>query len=242
MKIWELVREALWPHRTMCLCCGRPSRGGHLCAACEQGLEAQCITGPICKICGHELEKQACVFCDGWGSVRMRAAWVYGAEARQLVHVLKFEGVAVAAQVMAEGMADVARTLRLPPETVITWPTMPASRKLERGIDHGALLAQAVGERLSLPAKELLTRSDRIAQETQVGMNHAERRTRLKGAFTCRETLDGPVLLVDDVLTTSATATACAKSLLAAGATRVTVVTAAQTPKRKKRKGSVGEC
>lgn len=232
MKALELLREALWPHRTMCLCCGRPSRGGHLCVSCEGALEELRVTGPICKVCGHVLEEQRCLFCDGRGRITMRAAWVYDKEARDLVRVLKFDGVAVAAQVLADGMADAAQALRLPPETVITWPTMPAGRRLERGIDHGELLATALGERLSLPVKQLLTRSDRIAAEAQAGMNARERRTRLKGAFDCKEKIDGPVLLVDDVLTTSATATVCAGCLLAAGATRVTVVTATQTPRR----------
>ena len=236
MNILALLREAVWPHRTMCLCCGRPSRGSHLCKDCEDGLETRRITGLICPICGHPLEKNQCAFCDGKGTMVMRAAWIYGEEARELVHVLKYGGVAAAAQVMADGMADVARGLRLPPETVITWPTMPADRALERGIDHGALLAEALGERLSLPVKRLLLRSGRIAKETQAGRSGAERRTRLKGAFDCTEKLDGPVLLVDDVMTTGSTAAACAECLMAAGATRVTVLTATQTPKHSEKR------
>lgn len=241
MSLLTLWKEAVWPHRVICLCCGRPSRGGHLCAACADALEKLRVPGPVCGACGHPLEGGRCAFCDGKGTLTMRAAWVYRGEARMLVRALKYENIAVAAQVLAEGMADAARELRLPPETVITWPAMPASRRLERGIDHGELLATALGERLGLPVKRLLTRSDQMAARTQVGMNSAERRTRLKGAFTCKERLAGPVLLVDDVLTTAATATACAECLLTAGATGVTVVTAAQTPRtggRKKRKGS----
>lgn len=240
MKPTALLKEAVWPRRAICLCCGRPARGGHLCSACEQALREQRIKGPVCKVCGHRLKQGCCDFCHGSGTLIMRAAWVYGGEVRRLVHTLKFESVAIAAQVMAEGMTDAARALRLPPETVITWPTMPASRELERGIDHGALLASIVGERLGLPVKRLLTRSDSVAAHTQVGLSDAERRTRLKGAFTCEERLNGPVLLVDDVLTTSATATACAECLMAAGATRVTVVTAAQTPSHQEKnlKGS----
>lgn len=239
MRVAECLREALWPHRTICLCCGRPSRGGHLCAACEDALEALRIAAPVCQACGHRLEEGRCGVCDGKGVARMRAVWVYEDEARLLVHELKFKSVAVAAQVMAEGMADAARKLLLLPETIVTWPTMPAGRRLERGIDHGALLAAAVGERLSLPVRQLLSRSDEIAVETQVGLNGKERRRRLRGAFSCKEALSGPVLLVDDVLTTGATATACAECLLAAGATDVAVVTAAQTPvNSKERKGS----
>ena len=240
MRLWELVKEAIWPHRTMCLCCGKPSRGGHLCAACEEALEARRIRGAVCPVCGHALDRHGCSFCGGQGTITMRAAWIYGDEARDLVHVLKYGAVAAAAQVMATGMAEAAQGLRLPPDTVITWPTMPSGRRLERGIDHGALLAEALGERLRLPVKELLARSDTIAREEQAGRSGSERRTRLKGAFTAVERVNGPVLLVDDVLTTGSTATACAECLLEAGATRVSVVTAAQTQRQQiKRKGRV---
>lgn len=231
MKLAALLREALWPSRVICLCCGRPSRGGYLCAACEEALEKLRVPEPVCRLCGHALERNRCGFCGGKGAFTMRAAWIYDGAARDLVHVLKFDAVADAARIMADAMADTARKLLLPPDTVVTWPTMPERRKLQRGIDHGALLAAAVGERLSLPVERLLTRSDSLALETQVGMGREERRMRLKGAFTCEKRMSGPVLLVDDVLTTASTATACAECLLAAGATRVTVVTAAQTPR-----------
>ena len=228
MRWAELLREAVWPRRVICLCCGRPSRGGRLCGRCDEALGALRIAGPVCPICGHPLTEGACAFCDGTGVAELRAVWTHRDEARQLVLALKHGAVADAAQVLADGMADLARTLRLPPDTVVTWPTMPAGRRLERGIDHGELLAEAVGERLSLPVRRLLTRSDSVAVQTQVGMGRQERLTRLQEAFGCEETLRDPVLLVDDVLTTSATATVCVERLLNAGVASVTVVTATQ--------------
>ena len=237
MRLLEIVREALWPRRVICLCCGRPAHGGDLCEACEAALAALRVPGPVCRACGHPLEEGRCAFCDGKGNVTLRSAWVYRDEARHLVHALKFSGVAEAAQVLAEGMADAARALALPPETVITWPTMPAARRRERGIDHGALLARAVGERLGLPARQLLARSERIARDTQAESSRAERLTRLDGAFSCPEPVRGPVLLVDDVTTTGATAMTCAACLLEAGASSVTVVTAAQTPRKENQNG-----
>lgn len=226
-----LLVEAAWPRRVICLCCQRPSGGGFLCRACEDELAALRITGPVCDVCGHPLVDGACVFCDRTGMAVLRSVWTYRDASRELVHALKFGGVADAASVLADGIAALARTLALPPDTVVTWPTMPRRRRLERGIDHGRLLATAVGERLGLPARQLLMRSDRLANATQVGMNRLERLTRLQGAFSCGEALQGPVLLVDDVMTTSATAVTCAECLLAAGASEVTVITAAQTEK-----------
>ena len=228
--LWEIV----WPRRVICLCCGQPSRGGHLCRACAENLDALRITGPVCEICGHPLEDGQCSFCDLTGTATLRSVWVYQDEIRALAHLLKYSGIAEAAQPMADGIARLARTMNLPPDTVVTWPTMPAHRRLARGIDHGERLARAVSERLNLPARQLLTRSEEIAVEPQVGKDHRERMTRLQGAFTCPEPLNHPVLLVDDVLTTSATATTCATCLLDAGAVSVTVVTAAQAQIRRR--------
>lgn len=237
--VW-LALEAAWPARVICLCCQRPSSGGRLCVVCQEALETLRITGPLCAWCGHPLEEGRCSFCHQAGAVRMRSVWVYQDQSRALVHALKYHAVAEAGRVLAEGMADVARTMALPPDTVVTWPTMPAGRRLERGVDHGRLLAEMIGERLGLPARRLLTRSSRVAKGTQRGRSRAERLTRLHGAFTCEAAVTGPVLLVDDVITTSATATACAQCLLDAGVSEVMVLSAGQVQLLRKKIGKDG--
>ena len=224
-----IMQEALWPRRVFCLCCQRLSHGDYLCGECRDQLDSLRIEGPVCEICGHPLAEGRCTFCDRTGIATLRAAWGYGDQARALILLLKHGAVADAAQVLADGMARLARTMSLPSDTVVTWPTMPRHRRLERGIDHGAQLAAAVGDRLGLPVRQLLTRSETIAARTQVGLGRAERLTRLQGAFSCDAPPRCHVLLVDDVLTTSATATTCAECLLDAGAYSVSVITAAQT-------------
>ena len=238
----NIMREALWPRRVICLCCQRPSRGEHLCGECRDQLESLRIEGPVCEICGHPLTDGQCAFCDLTGIATLRSVWGYGGQARQLILTLKHHGVADAAQVMADGMAALARRMSLPPDTVVTWPTMPRCRRLERGIDHGARLASAVGDRLHLPVRQLLTRSETVAAHTQVGLSRTERLTRLQGAFSCDAPPRCHVLLVDDVLTTSATATACAECLLDAGAYSVNVITAAQTALPDKNRNGKEEC
>lgn len=209
-KLWRQLQQLLlgfgWPNRVYCLCCGRLTGGQLLCRACEQELEDLRLPNKL----QHP-----------W-----RAVWSHQGAPRRLVHVLKYDGVTTAVLPLAKGMSEVARTMNLPPDTVVTWVTMPASRRLERGIDHGRCLAEAVAKELDLPAREILTRSEQIGQKTQQGLDVEQRRLNLEGAFRCDEELHHAVLLVDDVCTTGATASICYESLLLAGAAQVMVLAA----------------
>jgi ComF family protein len=101
-----------------------------------------------------------------------------------------------------------------------------------RGFNQALLLAQALGRRRGLP---VAIRGLRRVRDTraQPGLAAIERRRNLAGAFAVAKdvTLAGRhVVLIDDVLTTGATANACAGVLRAAGAARVDVYTAGRAP------------
>lgn len=105
----------------------------------------------------------------------------------------------------------------------ITWvPGRPAGIR-ERGFDHAEMLARGIGARLGFPVFPTLKPvSDR---PDQTGLRATERRRNLAGAFRARA-CRGSVIVVDDLITTGATASAAAAALLDAGANQVEVLAA----------------
>lgn len=154
------------------------------------------------------------------------SAFCYDGVARELIHLLKYECTADAAAVLAEGMADTLAGMQLPPDTVMTWVTMPDIRRRTRGIDHGRALCEALSEKTGMAAQRMLKRIGR--PHTQRGLDKETRLKNVRDTFACDTAPGRTVLIVDDVMTTGATAEACEEALRKAGAEQVYVLTAAR--------------
>lgn len=145
----------------------------------------------------------------------VRVAFEMAGPARELVHELKYRYVRAAAPVMARHMAALREDT--PFDLALAVPLHP-SRKRHRGFNQAEDLLKA----LEWPVA--IGRLDRIRRtERQVGMDLGERRSNVSGAFAFQgEPLDGlTVAIVDDVVTTGATANACAQVLRDHGARHV---------------------
>jgi len=217
-----------------CASCGAARRGiggGGLCRACWRALPF--LDGDdACQTCALPSAAPLCQSCHGGASPVSRATAVlrYEGVARRLVHALKFRGhdilaapsgALMAAAALARGLGDDA-------DWVVPVPST-ARRNRDRGYDPGALLAEEVAGRLGRPLRPLLSRTREAPPQSTVPA--AERRQNVQGVFASSPAARlSHVLLVDDVMTTGATAFEAARTLRAAGARSVDLIVLARTP------------
>ena len=117
----------------------------------------------------------------------------------------------------------------------ITWIPVSRSRRFKRGYDQVELLGIEMAKELSMPLKSVLKKIRNTPPQSTM-KNAAQRKANVLGAYivTDRAIVAGSrILLLDDVLTTSATATECAKTLLLAGAKDVYFASVAISPHNK---------
>lgn len=216
-----MVLELLLPQR--CVACGRS--GGHVCDACTAALRR--IATPLCARCGAPTAwpVRRCRECTGrrLAFVTARAAVEYDAAARSVVTAWKERGL----RRLAELAADVTvSTLVRPQADRLTFVPPDDGRRLQRGHHTAERLASALGQRWDLEVVDALRRTR--AGPRQRGLDHAARRRNVRGAFAARGRVPARIVLVDDVYTTGATASAAASALRAAGAREVAVATFAR--------------
>lgn len=158
----------------------------------------------------------------------LTAVWMYEGDVRKSLHRYKFGNARHYAS--AYGRLVAMRAARdLQRADILTWVPVSARRRRQRGYDQVELLAMAVGPELGIPSEKLLDKfRDNRANS---GLKTPEqRRANVLGVYKAV----GPerfrrkrVLLLDDIVTTGATASECARVLLTAGAEEVLLATIA---------------
>ncbi len=213
------------------------------------------ITGGLCAICGERLVSPFVFSAEGHSSepsealcglcrrleppyVKATAYGSYESGLRELIHLLKYNQVRPAANVLGRMLAEAIEDLQplFSASEVLVVPVPLHSRKLrQREFNQSELIARAA---LKLKSAQLRLSADMLERcretKSQIGLSRHQRRENIRGAFVVikpSEVVGREVLVVDDVFTTGTTVSECARVLRRAGATKVYVATVARTLK-----------
>lgn len=216
--------DLLFPPR--CLICGEES-ASPFCDSCKN--QINWITLPVCRKCGlpADASSSRCRNCRSYYSFDFaRSAGWHEGNLRDAIHLLKYQGKKRLARPLAEILTEAPSTQNLVGEILIPVPLHP-SRYRERGFNQSELVAREFGAIRDIPIDtNILLRSKMTP--SQVGRTAQERIQSLQGAFSVKDPSqikEKDIILLDDVFTTGGTASQAARTLHAAGAARVTVLT-----------------
>lgn len=216
-----------------CSACRLPVSGaGGLCATCWAEMEM--ISRPVCNAYGTPF-----VFDEGDGAVstraitnppvwdRARGAVMFNDCAQKLVHALKYRDRHEVIRPMARMMLHAGRELISQADVIVPVP-LHGWRLWSRRYNQASLLGAEMGKNTGVHSQsDVLIRIRNTC--SQVGLGEVQRGRNVKGAFSVPESripvvLGQRILLVDDVLTSGATANECASVLKRAGAVHVDVL------------------
>jgi ComF family protein len=174
-----------------------------------------------------------CRLCRS-GALGFDAVYCFGSfegTLRELIHLFKYGGMKALAKPLGTQLA--AALPRDQQFDVVVPMPLHWKRRWQRGFNQSELLARFTARRCGIPMVNAVSRLR--ATNNQAGLSNAKRRNNVSGAFGVskpRVVAGQRVLLVDDVMTTGATASACARALKRAGATSVAVLTLARVDRR----------
>jgi ComF family protein len=206
-----------------CLSAPAPLEAEYFCASCNAPFQNDfpLDANGVCALCRTGLQ----------GFDRASSFGFYDGALRSLIHLLKYSGM----RPLAPGLSRLLERALPVDERYDFIVAVPLHwrRRWSRGFNQAELLARGIAERRGIPAVIALRRVKFTA--IQAGLTSAGRRRNMTGAFRLRKAIDvrgKRILLIDDVFTTGATATACAGVLKRAGAVSVSLLTLARADRR----------
>lgn len=227
MKFLKLLKENLFPENYTCDICGAETFGDNFCADCVKKVPFN--NGETCPVCGRKtVRPEICVECKDDVPLYKQGVSALVYEDNACVLVSKFKN---GNGYLKEYFADLLKEKinRLPAFDCMVYVPMLKKAERRRGYNQSRLLALALSERTKLPVIENALIKVKETGE-QKSLSKKERKENIAGCFRIAkkdEVKNKNILLVDDVLTTGATANEITKVLLRAGASSVFLATVA---------------
>lgn len=220
----------------LCVGCLSPTRQDGLCDGCNADLPrndtacARCAlplflstTDPLGALCGPCISQPPAFD-------RVVAPWLYSFPVNSLISQFKYGKQRAFGKPLAGLLAqEIAASGNDQPECLIPVPMHP-SRERERGFNQAEEIALWLADELGVPVVSHLALRRKLG-DTQSGLTRRQRLVNLKGAFRVSGPIPEHVAVVDDVVTTGATAEELARKLKKAGARTVEIWALARTPR-----------
>lgn len=228
-RLAAALLNLLYPSR--CPVCSGPSDSpshSPICSGCWASIKR--LEGPSCRICARPFASEYAGLCGD--CLRERPPFsrvitygLYSDALKEAVHLLKFTSI----KRLSRPLGMLLAGLDIPEADLIV-PVPLSTRELrKRGFNQTLLISRALSKTTGIPLGPGLLYKKRETPP-QVSLPRRERLLNLKGAFAAREGLEGRrVILVDDVVTTGATARECSRAILKAGAEEVFVAAVARS-------------
>lgn len=216
---------------SMCPVCGKPSDLWTYSPVCtECWAKTRKYNGPSCRVCALPLSSEyssVCGQCLKEKPPYSKAFFfgLYEGVLAEAINQLKFHGLKRLAKPLGRFMLDI----ELPAADGIVPVPLSLKGIRERGFNQSLLLARVVSKHIRIPLlMDILVK--KRDTPPQIGLSKKERLSNLRNAFEAKgDIIDRRLLLIDDVMTTGATATECSKMLIKAGAKEVNVLALART-------------
>lgn len=227
MKLLKWLDKQIFPEDFTCELCGKEVFDfGRFCADCAKTVQFN--DGKTCPVCGRKTATYSlCLECKAFAPAYKKAvsAIVYADGGAKLIYKFK-HGNAYLKEYFADLLKD--KCAEFANADGVCFVPMTKSDARKRGYNQAELLAKSLSERLGVPLiKNALIKVKKTQQ--QKSLSKTERENNLKGCFKAdKEIVKGKTLiLVDDVMTTGATAEAVCSELKKRGALAIYFVTAA---------------
>lgn len=163
--------------------------------------------------------------------------WYYNGNVRHSILLYKFYGRRSYGSVYGRLLAMKLYEKPLCDYDILTWVPVSKRRKWHRGYDQTELIAKSVGQELGTPATPVLVKRRHTRPQSRL-LDPAKRKANVMGAFTvldAKQIAGKRILLLDDIITTGATVSECARVMLTAGAKEVHCAAVAALNKEKRR-------